>query len=212
MAKLSREYMRAVHSVFQYFALEDQRAYYVRTIERSRAAARRVSQLRAGFALLTGLASAFVGLLVALNREQCFVAEVVAGPDCESVQLLVGIALIAAVAAPALGSAFTTLNDLYQWDRAIAIYESALENIEVADAQSPDEEMDDEMYEKALRAYAEGALAVMSDETAQWGQLIRPPQQLEAFVAQAQTQLAQAQSRALSGTSSTPTTPDIPSE
>ena len=211
MAKLSREHMRAVHSVFQYFALEDQRAYYARTIERSRSAARRTSQLRAGFSLLTGIASAFVGLLVAFYREQCFVGVPPADGDCTTVVTIVNIALVVAVVAPALGSAFTTLNDLYQWDRAIAIYESALENIEVADAQSPDEEMDDEMYEKALRAYAEGALAVKNDETAQWGQLIRPPQQLETFIAQAQTQVARAQSEA-TGTPSTPTTPDIPGE
>jgi hypothetical protein len=85
---------------------------------------------------------------------------------------------------PVLGQIFNTLADLYQWDRMITIYDSALENIEVADAQSPLPDMDDVVYAASVRAFTEGTLAVMSDETAQWGQSIRTPPQLERFVAE----------------------------
>jgi hypothetical protein len=206
-AKLTREEMRAIYRVFQHFALDDQRIYYTHAIERSRGAARQVNFMRAGFALLTGVASALVGTVVAMNSQSCFINATVGAtatptptltptpvlfalqtaaqtPDCMSVQGWVNLLLVIAVVAPALGSAFTTLADLYQWDRVIAIYESALENLDVADAQSPDEEMDDATYLRALTTYAEGTLSVMSDETAQWGQLIKPPRALENFVSQ----------------------------
>jgi hypothetical protein len=92
--------------------------------------------------------------------------------------------LVVAVVAPALGAAFTTLADLYQWDRLITVYDVALENLEVADAQSPLPAMDDLVFRAALRAYTEGTLSVMRDETAQWGQLIKTPASLEAFIVQ----------------------------
>jgi hypothetical protein len=95
-----------------------------------------------------------------------------------------------AIGFPAVGGLFNTLADLYQWDRMITIYDAALDNIEVADALSPSEEMNDTIYWGALRAYSEGALGVMSDESTQWGQSIRTPQSLEAFVSAEQAQAA----------------------
>ena len=83
--------------------------------------------------------------------------------------------------APAIGGAFTTLASLYQWDRSASVYESALENLEVADSQSPLDDMDTLTYRAALRAYVENTLQVMSDESAQWGQSVRVPAQLEQF-------------------------------
>jgi hypothetical protein len=57
--------------------------------------------------------------------------------------------------------------------------------MEVADALSPSEKIiDDVVFRASTRAYAEGALTVMSDETAQWGQSIRTPSQIETFVAE----------------------------
>jgi len=102
--------------------------------------------------------------------------------QCERVQALVHALMVIAVVAPAVGGAFTTLAGLYQWDRTASIYESALENLEVADSQSPLDDMDTLTYRAALRAYVENSLQVMSDESAQWGQSVRAPAQLEEFL------------------------------
>jgi hypothetical protein len=104
--------------------------------------------------------------------------------DCSTPNTWVPFLLVVAVVAPALGGAFTTLADLYQWDRLITIYDTAVENLEVADAQSPLDAMPDLDYRASLRAYAEGTLMVMRDETAQWGQLIKTPASLEKFIAE----------------------------
>jgi hypothetical protein len=67
-------------------------------------------------------------------------------------------------------------------------------------------------YNAALRAFAEGTLSVMRDETAQWGQLIRPPRQIEEFL-QAEARKAQASGANFgtagsdSGSASTPKPP-----
>jgi hypothetical protein len=114
-------------------------------------------------------------------------------PDCSTPNTLVPFLLVVAVVAPALGGAFTTLADLYQWDRLITIYDTAVENLEVADAQSPMDIMKEDIdYRAALRAYAEGTLNVMRDETAQWGQLIKTPAALEKFIAEEQAKAAKA--------------------
>ena len=102
--------------------------------------------------------------------------------NCDFIQSVVNILMIMAVVTPAIGGAFTTLASLYQWDRTVSIYNGALENLEVADSQSPLEGMDDLTYKAALRAYIENTLRVMSEETAQWGQSVRTPPKLEAFV------------------------------
>ena len=102
--------------------------------------------------------------------------------NCDAIQSVVNILMILAVVTPAIGGAFTTLASLYQWDRTVNIYEGALENLEVADSQSPMDEMDDLTYKAALRAYIENTLRVMAEETAQWGQSVRTPPQLEKFI------------------------------
>jgi hypothetical protein len=123
---------------------------------------------------------------------------------CGTLKLFVSLLTIIAVVAPALGAAGTTLADLYQWDRMTSIYDAALENIEVADAQSPLDDMDDLTYRAALRAMIEGTLTVMSDETAQWGQSVRTPAQLEKFV---EEERERAERTAGVRDESTPTTP-----
>ncbi|HLV37637.1 MAG TPA: hypothetical protein VKY59_21135, partial [Spirillospora sp.] len=115
--------------------------------------------------------------------------------QCESVQGVVNILMILAVVTPAIGGAFTTLASLYQWDRTVNIYEGALENLEVADSQSPLPEMDDLTYKAALRAYIENTLRVMAEETAQWGQSVRTPPKLEAFVEEERLKAARATRR-----------------
>lgn len=129
---------------------------------------------------------------------------------CDNLKIFIGLLMIISVVAPALGAAATTLADLYQWDRMTAIYDAALENIEVADAQSPMDDMDELTYRAALRAMVEGTLTVMSDETAQWGQSVRTPAQLDKFIEEERTKLErsssnrQAQSTTTSGDTNIP--------
>lgn len=210
-----QKYLEAAYRVFQRFALEDQRAYYQSAVTRFRKAAEQVNRYRALFALVTGIASALAGLLVAgyltpgsfANNGECAAlsapnAMIQEEPDpveevqgiaplldarerpyyCRTLESAIVILTILAIVAPAISAAFTTLADLYQWDRLVSTFESALENLEVADAQSPLPQMTEIEYKASLRAYAEGALAVMRDETAQWGQIAQPPQQLEKFL------------------------------
>jgi hypothetical protein len=185
-----RQDLEARYQLFQQFALDDQRNYYRAITKKYRLAASQVNRLRALLAFLTGLSAAAAALIV----QYAFVPGAICygGADnttlsfpaqCGLYQQLTGLFTILSIALPAFGAAFSTLADLYQWDRLITIYDAALQNIEVADAQSPDETIpDDVTYRAAFLAYAEGTLSVMSDETAQWGQAIRTPAQLEKYL------------------------------
>jgi hypothetical protein len=59
-----REHMRAIYGIFQRFALEDQRRYWIRTTARYRKAAAQVNLIVALFSFLTGFSAALAGLLV----------------------------------------------------------------------------------------------------------------------------------------------------
>lgn len=195
---LERKQMEALNTLFNTFALDDQRNYYQSTIAKFREAARQVNRIRAFLSFMTGLAAAAAGLIVQYSFDgsgQCLlgnqppstvvgIINSIVGPrtNCTVIQSLVVIFILLAVITPALAGAFNILADLYQWDRLISIYDTALENIELADARSPDPEMDDLTYFASLRAFTEGTLGVMYDETAQWGQMIRTPPELEHFI------------------------------
>ncbi|MEZ4669685.1 MAG: hypothetical protein R3E39_17410 [Anaerolineae bacterium] len=184
MTSLNRDDLEVRYALFQKFALEDQRNYYNNTLGKLREAAGQVNRYRAFFAFMTGFSSALAGFIV----QSAFIsgARCTADPlpsDCGTLTVLVSFFIVMSVVMPALGAFFTTLADLYQWDRTITIYEGAVENIEFADAQSPINEMDDPVYRASLTAYTEGTLLVMSDETAQWGQSIRTPPQTAEFIA-----------------------------
>jgi len=184
MSGFNRKDLEARYALFQNFALEDQRNYYNSTLAKLRAAAGQVNRYRAFFAFMTGLASALAGFLVQsafVSGGHCTGAS--PSPDCGTLGNLVGFFIILSVVMPALGAFFNTLADLYQWDRTTTIYESAVENIEFADAQSPITEMDDPVYRASVNVYTEGTLLVMSDETSQWGQSIRTPPQTAEFIA-----------------------------
>jgi hypothetical protein len=112
--------------------------------------------------------------------------------NCGFISGFVNFLMIMAVVTPAIGGAFTTLASLYQWDRTVSIYDGALENLEVADSQSPMDDMDDLTYKAALRAYVENTLRVMAEETAQWGQSVRTPPELEKFVEEERRKAARA--------------------
>jgi len=184
MAQPTRDHSEALYVIFQQFALDDQRGYYKGKLKRSRDAGREVNRIRAGAAFAAGTVAALSGLIVSnqlASGTQCGIEG--QSPVCTLLPLLA----IFGIVAPIIGAAFTTLSDLFQWDRLVSIYETAVENLEIADAQSPHAEMDEAIYWLALRAYSEGTLGVMTDETAQWGSMIRTPQQLSDFIDQAQS-------------------------
>ncbi len=182
MPELTRKQTEALYELFDQFALDDQRNYYRSAVSTYRDSATSVNRFRAAFSFLTGFASALAGLLVLTalpGNGQCAPGNT----NCTVITILVFILLVIAIVAPVIGGAFGSLADLYQWDRLVTVYSNALENIEVADAASPDPAMDDLKYRASLNAYASGTLQVMRDESAQWGQLIRTPPQIEEFLA-----------------------------
>ncbi|MCC6612493.1 MAG: hypothetical protein IT320_03385 [Anaerolineae bacterium] len=219
---LDRADLEARYRLFHEFALIDQRRYYQRTLDRNRKASAQINSIRAFMALITGLASALAIFVVTIQPScatsafgtafaaaaSAQTAEAPAAPadqdataeaspleNCGGWSFVLVILLITSVVAPAMGGAFSTLADLYQWDRLINVYESALENIEVADAKSPIADMDLKEYRASLQAYSLGTLSVMRDETAQWGQIIKTPDQLDAFIARS---MAESQATAAS--------------
>ncbi len=164
--KFTREEMIARYHLMNQYVLEDQRAYYNRAITKNQKSAKGVNFLRAFFTLAAGIASLLAAFL--------------AGNDDWT--WLITILVVIAVIAPTLGSAFTTLADLYQWERLTSIYETARKSLAVADALSPLEEMPDEIYLASLDAFSESTLRVMKDESAQWGQVIKTPERLREYV------------------------------
>jgi hypothetical protein len=185
MTKYNRADLEARYRLFNHYALDDQRNYYSLTLEKYRKSARQVNRIRALLAFLTGAASALAGFIVQssfVSNGECVLQP--GAPWCQTQQTLAQVLIILAVALPAFGAFFGTLADLYQWDRMVTIYDSALENLEFADAQSPWDEMDDNVYQASLHAFVDGTLQVMSDETAQWGQSIRTPPETDTFIEQ----------------------------
>lgn len=182
------DYNRAVYEIFDHFALKDQEAYYKDSTQRYRTSAREVSRLRATLAFATGVASAASGLIVGLNPGACVGTQTAASAafNCGAIQLAVGICVILTVILPALAAAFNILSDLYQWDRLITIYRQAQDSMILVDAQSPQTQFAPPKFRAALDALVEGTLGVMTDETAQWGQIIRTPPTIEEFLKDAE--------------------------
>lgn len=181
--KLNRQDLEARYRVFEHFALNDQRSFYKSASQRNRKAGQQVNVFRAMFSFLTGVSAAIVGLIVQgyfVPGTQCALDPTSA--TCTGLQFVAGILTLAAISFPAFGAFFSTLSDLYQWDRLIAIYDTSRENLQVADALSPLDEMPNNIYQTTLEGFAEATLMVMSDETAQWGQSIRTPESIEQFI------------------------------
>ncbi|MFQ3535692.1 MAG: hypothetical protein SNJ58_07430 [Aggregatilineales bacterium] len=190
MDELDRNRLEALYRLFDKFALEDARVFYKAAIQKHRRAAAQVNFIRAFAAFLAGFAAALVGLIVQsvyVNGSACLAP---VAPDqlgyCQFINITIILLMVMAVVSPAIGGAFSTLADLYQWDRQISLYDEALKNLAVADARSPDQEMDDATYRAALKAYSLGSLTVLYDEAAQWGQMIRTPVQIEEFIRRSQ--------------------------
>lgn len=194
MATIDRQELEARYEVFDRFILKDQKAYYQKAIERNRRAASQVNQFRAGCAALTAIAAGAAGVLVSslFTGDQSCAIDAVARPGyCGFAQWASTLLVLLAMLLPAIGSIFSTLMELYQWDRVSDLYQSAKENLEVADSMSPPESTPDLEFYEYFRIYAESALTVMNAETAQWGQSIRESDELRKFVA---AQHARAQS------------------
>ena len=185
-AERERKLMEAKTLLFEHFTLEDQRSYYKRTIKKYRQAASQVNLLRALFALLTIIVTAIAAYIVQTRFSSgtvngCEVNAAALKDPCFTLRSLVNCLLLLSILFPALGAFFNMLADLYQWDRLIKIYDEAAKGLETPDALSPDPHMDDVEYRASLLALAAGTLKVMRDETGQWGQLIRPPENIDQF-------------------------------
>src|SRR5262245_59611472 len=182
MPPRTRKETEALYKLTKAFIFDDQENYYQAMTDRFNTSGAQVNRLRAIFSLLTGLSAAAAGLIVQASFSEGKPCSIEGSGYCNVMGALVLLFMITAVIAPVVSGAFTTLADLYQWDRFVSIYEAAEENLGVADAQAPDPEMDDITYHASFEAYAEGVLSVMRDETAQWGQLVQTPPQTEEFL------------------------------
>ncbi len=178
----TRKETEALYKLTKAFIFDDQESYYESMVERYNQSGVQVNGLRAFFSLLTGLAAAAAGLIVQATFSEGKECALAGSNYCNVMGTLIFVFTIIAVIAPAVSTAFGTLADLYQWDRFVSVYQSAEENLGVADAQAPDPDMDDMTYHASFEAYVEGMLSVMEDETAQWGQLAQTPPETEDFL------------------------------
>lgn len=172
-----REYAAARAELFTRFALEDQRSYYENRVKTNRDAARGVNFLRASFTLIAALASIMASVIVSTEAGKVC-AENAGDGTCQVLSVLAIISILS----PAFGAGFTMLADLYQWNRMVQVYEVALENLAVADAETPFEKMTTYQYVASQKAFAEGTISVMKDEQSQWGTLIRTPPKVDQFL------------------------------
>ncbi|MGJ3239780.1 MAG: hypothetical protein ACFE0Q_13805 [Anaerolineae bacterium] len=181
MAKLNKSDFKIRYELFDKYALKDQEVYYSKSIRRSDRASQQVNFIRAVLALLTGTASA----LAAAVAQAYIVGECQPEAFCNNMESLVIFLVIMSILLPAVGGFFSSLADLYQWERLSTIYDSAKRNLVVADAMSPLDDAEFEQYVTNYNAYVSGTLQVMSDETAQWGQAIHEPEQTTRFIDEA---------------------------
>lgn len=163
-----RIHMEVLCEIFDKFALKDQENYYESAIEKNRLSAREVKLLQAFFAFLGGLASAFIGLLVATDNSRD--------------EFIIPLVIIAVVA-PGIGATFGSLISLFQWDRLMNIYDDTFKSILVADAMSPRPSVKDDVdYYTQMLAFVDASLDIMREETGQFGSMIRSSQQIREFV------------------------------
>jgi hypothetical protein len=178
-----RELLRAKYILFNRYALEDQRAYYNRTLEKNRKSASQVNFIRASFALLTIVVAGIATYIVQTRfvNDICSTDLNTLQGDCLIWRNIVNLLLLLSIVFPALGAFFNMLADLFQWDRLVQIYDEAVKSLEIPDALSPDDEMPDDVYRASLELFASTTLGVMRDESGQWGQLIGTPENLAAY-------------------------------
>ncbi len=183
--KLKRTDLETRFALFEKSVLNDQRNYYKTTVDIFRKSVTQINYYRAFFCFIIGLSSAVAGLIVQSSfiPNGCIFQK--STGDCVSIELMLVSLVLFSIIAPLLSAFFNGLVDLYQWDRGVTIYDTAIENLEVVDAQAPLQDMTSDIdYYASLDAYVEATLNVMRSEAAQWGQLIDTPSSLEKFVAQ----------------------------
>lgn len=191
MDKVTKEDLQIRYEVFQRYALEDQATYYRREIQRHNRAAKEINFSRATVSLIIGTSAAVAAVIgqtflakdmACFNNRELPLAELNLPEWCGTVNFSIIVLIIISIALPALGAFFSSLADLYQWERLRTIYDKAIRNLSYADALSPDDDEDFTGYFTSFHAYVGGALQVMSDETKQWGQSIREPEKTQEFV------------------------------
>jgi len=183
---LTRQDFEARYKIFDKFALADQRSYYTNKTDLFRAARGQVNFIRALMGLLTGFATAFAVFLASqAYGGACALPNPDPALNCGMMRGWTGVLAAASIILPAIAGFFGALQSLYQWDRFVQIYKDALESLEAADAQitSRPGSISDDRFMAAYLAYTEGTLEVMASETSQWGQSVKTPAQIEAFVA-----------------------------
>ena len=172
MKRMSRKEMEFRLRLFEQYAFQDQQKYYIKKKEQYRKAASQASQCAAVLSFLAALAAAINMLLAALsgNDPAVFV-----------------IAMICvATAAPVLAGMFNALADLYQWDKQAKIYEDSLVSLVQAEGNMPVPQTESpDQFRGRMMAFGESTLAVMDDETNQWGQLTHAPTDVEKFIEKA---------------------------
>lgn len=187
MAKLSKDDFRIRYELFDKFAVKDQESYYQYKIKQSEKSAEEVNFIRASLALVTGFASAIAGAIA----QAYIVGDCGLSPFyCSVAEGAVIFFIIISILLPAIGGLFSSLSDLYQWERLSTIYDAAERNLLVADSMSPHREDKLDTYIASLYAYVKGTLQVMSDETSQWGQAIREPEGIQTFIDDAKERAA----------------------
>ncbi len=172
MKRMSRKEMEFRLELFDKYAFTDQQKYYIKKKEQYRRSASQANQCAAVLSFLAAAAAAVNMLLAALSGE-------------DSAWFVIAMVLVA-TAAPVLAGMFNALADLYQWDKQAKIYEDSLVSLVQAEGNKPVPQTDLlDKYRGRMMAFGESTLAVMDDETNQWGQLIHPPTDVEKFIEKA---------------------------
>jgi hypothetical protein len=187
----------ALNLLFSERAFEDQEEYYAQRTRRNNLAAKQVTSLRATLAFFAGLSSAAATLLFTFKESsgcprfvEIQLGKVTPDPGCAVLNALLVALPIFCIVFPALGAAFHTLSDLFQWERLGTVYGTAMANLKSAGAKAPLPRMSNSAYDRLLEIYALNTLAVMRDEATQWGQLIKAPEATTSFIAGAEERAA----------------------
>jgi len=186
MPNFSREDLTTRYTVFDRFALDDQRNYYKFRKEEYRLASVQVNRFKALFSALTGISAALAVFVLTVGgfTGNGVCSEVTRPDSCLGPQAFASFLAICSIVLPGIASFFSMLADLFQWDKFSDIYESAANNLERADAQLTDPDMipDETFFRAAYTAYVSGTLEVMSSETSQWGQVSNTVPSIESFI------------------------------
>lgn len=177
MASQTRSEQEARYVIFDTFVVNDARQYYRTVLEEARRAASQVNRLRAAFGFLGGLGAAVIGLIV--QSTPAIVCPASGDNVFCTASPIVALLTASVIIFPMLSIFLSLLPLIFEWDERIQVYETALENLEVADAVSPIAEMKDIEYSAAVRAFTQGTLDVMHDEAVIYGDSAFSPENID---------------------------------